>query len=666
MSERATTVPTGAAASIDPRDADGRTPLFHAARDDRPDLVRHLLAHGADPGAVDRWGLTPPTVAVALDHHEVLVQFLNHGWNPNATPPARRARDASPALARALQRVYEADDWSPLLAILHPPEAPGAPAPVERALRPLSFAPLTIAAYCKRYVTLNVLLNEPATDPRPRDSSPLEPALLTAEAECELSALALFTARAEVAGDAELLRTCLRRGIDRELRRLGMTGSLRSAIAALAAGAPARVRAELEALAEDRGGGAEPLQDLHRLLSFCTHIAAASLGSAAASEPLTQPFARRLFARATRAADSLHGAAQRLEPYGLKEAANLARQLPAIVEHHVLMPVLAEMDDVEARFGALSPRAAADALCPVVAAAMFDRDELPPWSVLALQRKMGKLAEHLFNCTAPLPGYRPARSVREAGTWRPLIASSGWTVGEADATRNPALAPYRGWSIVPIHDAGTWRALGTVMQNCLVYRDDLIGDCRSDRKKLFALHDAGARLMSVFLVELGESPGDQPGWQPLPGGGSIRLFKEEAAANQRTGLVSESAAALPALFVDELARGALPLGEREPPLGHDERRGWTLWLEALGNDPTDPDPRQGERAFRVLARPAFQTNPDARTGVPVPLIPVARSAVRNGRTFAQWARRPLAAFDGAATGDLLRAALERLAEDADV
>ena len=665
MSERATTVPTGAAASIDPRDADGRTPLFHAARDDRPDLVRHLLAHGADPDAVDRWGLTPPTVAVALDHHEVLVQFLNHGWNPNATPPARRARDASPALARALQRVYEADDWSLLLAILHPPEAPGAPAPVERPLRPLSFAPLTIAAYCKRYVALNVLLNEPATDPRPRDNSPLEPALLTAGAESELSALDLFTARTEVAGDAALLRACLCAGIGRELGRLGLAGSPH-ALAALAAGAPARVRAELDALVEDRAAGVDLLADLHRLLSFCTHIAAACVGADPTGRSLAHGFAQRLFARATRATDSLHGAAQRLEPYGLKEVANLARQLPAIVEHHVLMPVLAGMDDVEARFAALPPRAAAEALCPIVAVALFDRDELPPWSVLALQRKLGKLAEHLFNCTGSLPGYRPARRVREAGTWRPLIAPSGWSIDTADATRTSALAPYRGWSIVPIHDAATWRALGTVMRNCLVYRDDLIGDCRADRKKLFALHDPAARLISVFLVELGESRGDRPGWRPLPGGGSIQLFKEEAAANRRTGLVSEAAAALPAIFVDELARGALPLADREPVRGGGERNGWERWLEVLGNDPTDPDPRQGERAFRVLARPAFQTNPDARSGVQVPLIPLARSAARNGRTFAQWARRPLAAFAGAATGDLLRAALERLAAEADL
>lgn len=643
-------------ASDDRTDADGRTALFYAARDDRPDLVRHLLRQGADPLAVDRWGLSPPTVAIALDHHAVLVQFLDHGWDPNATPPVRREPDASPALARALRRIYEADDWSLLRRILHPSGES------VRAGRPVSFAPLTIAAYCKHYVALSFLLNESATDPRPHDSSPIEPALLTADAQSELSALSLFTARAEVAADADFLRTCLRAGVDRELRRLGLPGSLRAANAELGAWAHPRVRAEIAALAADRRGGADQWLDLHRLLSFCTLIAEACLGPDAAGGPPTQAFARRLFARATRAIDSLHGSAQRLAPYSLKEVANLAKQLAAIVEHHVLMPVLAEMDAVEARFARLPPRAAADALCPIVAVAMFDRDELPPWSVVALLRKLGKFAEHLFNCAPPLPGYRPARSVREGGTWRPLISPRGWTIRASDVARAPALAPYREWSILPIHDAATWRQTGTVMQNCLVYRDDLIGDCRVGRKKLFAVYDAEAALMSVFLVEIDESAGDEPGWQPLPGGGSVRLFKEEAAANRRTVLISESAAELPSIFLEELTGGGVPVGDLDPPRERHQRSGWALWLEVLGNDPTDADVRQRERAFRVLARPTFRTTWDTRTGAQVPLIPVTRSAVRNGRTFAQWSRRPLAAFDGAATGDLLRAALERLVD----
>jgi hypothetical protein len=46
-------------AAIDARDELGRTPLMLAVMQDRPAVVRLLLARGADPNAADNAGHTP-------------------------------------------------------------------------------------------------------------------------------------------------------------------------------------------------------------------------------------------------------------------------------------------------------------------------------------------------------------------------------------------------------------------------------------------------------------------------------------------------------------------------------------------------------------------------------------------------------------------------------
>ena len=51
---------------IDARNDSGASALFRAVATAQPDMIRQLLAHGADPGLADEQGRSPRSVAQTL------------------------------------------------------------------------------------------------------------------------------------------------------------------------------------------------------------------------------------------------------------------------------------------------------------------------------------------------------------------------------------------------------------------------------------------------------------------------------------------------------------------------------------------------------------------------------------------------------------------------
>lgn len=74
-----------ARAELDPKDTDGRTPLWHAASDEGsiPSL-RILISAGADVNARDKWGNTPLGSAAYYLHPEAMPPLLDRGADANA------------------------------------------------------------------------------------------------------------------------------------------------------------------------------------------------------------------------------------------------------------------------------------------------------------------------------------------------------------------------------------------------------------------------------------------------------------------------------------------------------------------------------------------------------------------------------------------------------
>ena len=66
-------------AAVDARDTLGRTPLLLAVAQNRLDVVRLLLARGADPNAADNAGLTPLQQAKNKDLRDVAALLQRAG-----------------------------------------------------------------------------------------------------------------------------------------------------------------------------------------------------------------------------------------------------------------------------------------------------------------------------------------------------------------------------------------------------------------------------------------------------------------------------------------------------------------------------------------------------------------------------------------------------------
>ena len=70
-------------ATVDRRDGQGRTPLFHAALTDHAEIVVFLLDRGADADAHDQFGDTPLMVACAKGHAKTAAVLLARGADPS-------------------------------------------------------------------------------------------------------------------------------------------------------------------------------------------------------------------------------------------------------------------------------------------------------------------------------------------------------------------------------------------------------------------------------------------------------------------------------------------------------------------------------------------------------------------------------------------------------
>ena len=80
-SARSATADSIAAATPEVRDALGRTPLMLATMRGNAELVRQLLAQGADPNVTDRAGRTPLKVAVARGDQGIAALLQQAGAN---------------------------------------------------------------------------------------------------------------------------------------------------------------------------------------------------------------------------------------------------------------------------------------------------------------------------------------------------------------------------------------------------------------------------------------------------------------------------------------------------------------------------------------------------------------------------------------------------------
>ncbi len=84
-------------ANVDIRNKEGRTSLFHVARNGRPeDMARLLLRYDADADLADYFGMTPLMIAAARGHMNIVEILLAHGVEVDSRDSlGRTARDVA-------------------------------------------------------------------------------------------------------------------------------------------------------------------------------------------------------------------------------------------------------------------------------------------------------------------------------------------------------------------------------------------------------------------------------------------------------------------------------------------------------------------------------------------------------------------------------------------
>jgi hypothetical protein len=112
------------AQDADPNASDGEAPLIRAAQDG-PEIVRALIAHGADVNAKNMIGATPLIQAVAFRRPVVVKLLLTHGADVNAKEYSTGQPKTALTLARESLsdarkegRFDEASDYATIVRLL--------------------------------------------------------------------------------------------------------------------------------------------------------------------------------------------------------------------------------------------------------------------------------------------------------------------------------------------------------------------------------------------------------------------------------------------------------------------------------------------------------------------------------------------------------------------
>lgn len=87
------------ARNVNPRDAEGRTPLYRAVDADNAESVKWLIDHGADPNLATSRGEMPLDRALLLEYMKVAETLCDNGGSPNAI-----TEDGLTVLATAIDR----------------------------------------------------------------------------------------------------------------------------------------------------------------------------------------------------------------------------------------------------------------------------------------------------------------------------------------------------------------------------------------------------------------------------------------------------------------------------------------------------------------------------------------------------------------------------------
>ena len=102
-----------AGADPDIQDSEGRTALYHAAKNGANRVVETLLGAGASPWIADHYGLTPINIAKFKNTKGLLARVMKNSKKPEPRPPAEEAPAEAPATVPATSELIilgEPDD----------------------------------------------------------------------------------------------------------------------------------------------------------------------------------------------------------------------------------------------------------------------------------------------------------------------------------------------------------------------------------------------------------------------------------------------------------------------------------------------------------------------------------------------------------------------------